>query len=128
MKADKIFDSLAPEEVLGLFGPEPKADRKPGRDPELTQRRNRKMAARLYYYRTFHPRVRNEFIMQLMMQDFDLSLVRIAEVVAELDAELQHLKSIKPDLSWFWKRWPRMLWSMDMPDADWYGDNEELKG
>ncbi len=128
MKGDKVFDSLGEQPGVDLFGQTPDAPKRPGRNPEFTERRNKKMAARLYYYRTFHPWMKNEIAMKLLMQDFDLSAVRIAEIVAELDAELQHLKSTKPGIEWFWKRWPRMLWSMDRPEMDWSPEEEEQAG
>ncbi|PQJ09516.1 hypothetical protein CJD36_019960 [Flavipsychrobacter stenotrophus] len=122
MKGDKAFDSLLPEpEVVSsvdLFGVVPDAPRKPGRIMELAEARNRKLAARLFYYRHFFPLVKNEVVMKLMIQDFDLSPTRIKEVVDTLDVELGKLKAQRPDLEWFRERWPRMVWSETFPDFD----------
>lgn len=121
MRGKKVFDSVAPPDT-DLFGKALAAPEKPGRNAALAERRNMKMAARLYYYRRFHPLVKNEAIMQLMTQDFDLSAVRIAEVLVTLDVPLQQLKVAKPDLHWFWERWPRMVWSVDKLEFDKYDD------
>ena len=66
--------------------------------------------------------------MRLMCEDFDLSAVRIAEVLEELDVELQRLKVRKPALEWFWERWPRMLWTLGKIEFDKYDDDDTSKG
>jgi len=123
MVGQGIFKKVE-QENRDLFGTVPEPPKKPGRNQELADRRNKKMAARLYFYITFHPFVKYEVVMRLMMQDFDLSAVRIAEVLAELEVELQRLKVAKPGLDWFWKRWPRMLWSVDKLEFDKDEDDE----
>ena len=124
MKGQKIFQSVGSD----LFGKVPERPKKPGRDQELFARRNKKMAARLYFYVTFYPMVKYEVIMRLMCEDFDLSAVRIAEVLEELDVELQRLKVRKPALEWFWERWPRMLWTLGKIEFDKYDDDDTSKG
>lgn len=123
MKGQGIFEKAGGNQ--DLFGEVPDAPKKPGRSQELAERRNKKMAARLYYYRNFHPLVKNEVIMRLMCEDFDLSAVRIAEVLAELNIELQRLKVAKPGLEWFWERWPRMLWSVNKLEFDKYDNSDD---
>ena len=118
MKGDKLFNDIVPAAV-DLFGEvDPVAPKKPGRNMELAIDRDRKIAARLYYYRSTFPLVKNDIIMKLMCQDFHLSPIRIKEVLDELDVELERLKHRKPPLKWFKERWPRMVWSTDFPQFD----------
>ena len=116
MIGKKLFDSI--QEDTDLFGVVPTAPKRPGRDVELSLARNLKMAARLYYYVTYFPKVKYEVIMELMVQDFSISSVRIKEVLEEMEVELAKLKKARPGLEWFREQWPRIVWSEELPEFD----------
>lgn len=80
-----------------------------GRDPVLVDRRNKLIAHRYYYYVKI---VRKNYpdTMQAIQDEFFLSDIQISRIIDSSAKELQQLRQTTPDIKYFMRLYPHMVW------------------
>lgn len=111
MKNESLFKELGQEGQKDLFGETLVAqEKRAGRNADMLEQRNKRLAARLYYYRRWHTMVIQEYVYRLLMLEFDLTLSTLSQLLPHLQDEMRRLKATKPELKelrseYFWMVW-----------------------
>lgn len=83
--------------------------KKKGRSSELHAKRNECLIHRYYFYGNFSD-MRYTAIIEALAQEFFLSTVTIPEVIQSNIDLLKNLKDIKPNKTFFVKKYPHLNW------------------
>lgn len=112
-KGNRIFKELteAPPVVPTLFGEDGLPVAKPnGRDKDLIAKRNRRLAARVYYYRIFYKDYSPEWIKARLVDEFELSEVTITELLFSIEVLIRKVFNARPSKRDLKKEWEWMDW------------------
>jgi hypothetical protein len=72
-------------------------------------KRNNKLIARYYYY-TVLKKKKAEEVLEALADDFDISTIRISQVLDQHTKDILELRKQSPSLTWFRKQWPKYQW------------------
>jgi hypothetical protein len=93
-----------------LFGEQvTEEQKKKGRDAELVAQRDECLFHRYYYYAKLH-RVDFEPAMRILCEEFFLSTDTIPRIVNEYTVQLRQLMNGQPDLNYFRRKYPHLVW------------------
>lgn len=81
-----------------------------GRNPELVERRNEKIAYRFVYWLKRHPQYRYEVHLAQLAQEFDLAEVTIGEIIQQTGDVIARIKKEWPAVKELKERWPWIVW------------------
>lgn len=108
-RGKKVFDDMG-EDLFGEHSIRPSGSTRIGRSPDMIAQRNERLIARLYWYRRYHPDMRNESILMRLHHEFDLERSTIPQILAQLTAELVEFKKKAPSIEELEERWGWMKW------------------
>ena len=95
-------------DYLDDFPPVMSVSRK-GRSEELHAKRNEALVERYYYYLIFGDK-RYNIILDILQNEFHIASYTIHERISENRTILDELRGKKPELSYFKKKYPHLVW------------------
>lgn len=81
-----------------------------GRNPELIERRNEKLADRLYFYRVFG-KLDNDTALHILSREFDIAAFTIGEIAMKQSNYLKDLQKEEVTIVQLKKKWPYLSWN-----------------